>query len=365
MLEVDIKKKMDRFSLEVCFEAGRETVALLGASGSGKSMTLKCIAGIETPDEGRIVLDGRVLFDSEKKINLSPRERRVGYLFQQYALFPNMTVEENIRTVIRKSGNDKNVLVKKYIQDFFLEGLEGKKPGQLSGGQQQRVALARIIASEAQMIMLDEPFSALDSFLRWKLEKEIKNVIEEYPRTVLYVSHNRNEVYRVSDRVGILHEGKIQSLREKKSLFFQPDTIPAALLTGCRNFSKILKVNDKKILALDWLMELDTKEPVGEDVDYIGISAGNIKVAEPQEEINCMECKVVEVIDNHVNVIVILAPAVEGKQSLRHQLRMEIDRKKWKEIRGDRIRVSIHEEDILLLSNCEKSIYEFEKEVKY
>ncbi len=188
MLDVTIKKKLDRFSLNVSFTAEHETVALLGASGCGKSMTLKCIAGIETPDEGKIVLNGRVLFDSEKKINLAPQKRRVGYLFQQYALFPRMTAAQNIAAGVRtKDRAKRDAAVAAQIKSLRLEGLEDKRPQQLSGGQQQRVALARILANEPELLLLDEPFSALDDYLKWQLELELQDTLLYYAGKTVFV----------------------------------------------------------------------------------------------------------------------------------------------------------------------------------
>ena len=188
-LSVDIEKKLGAFHLRSQFEAPDETMALLGASGCGKSMTLKCIAGIVTPDRGRIVLGGRVLFDSEKKINLPPQQRRVGYLFQQYALFPNMSVEQNILCGIRSGDKaEKRRVLAGKIRMFRLEGLEKKHPAQLSGGQQQRVALARILCSEPEAILLDEPFSALDSYLKWNLEIELADLLATFNGPILWVS---------------------------------------------------------------------------------------------------------------------------------------------------------------------------------
>ena len=151
-------------------------------------MTLKCIAGIEKPDRGTTTLDGRVLFDSEKHINLTPQQRRVGYPFQQYALFPNMTAAQNILCVIRTgSRTEKKETLAALLRTFRLEGLEKKLPAQLSGGQQQRVALARILASEPQAILLDEPFSALDSYLKWELE--LGELLGAFDGPILWVSH--------------------------------------------------------------------------------------------------------------------------------------------------------------------------------
>ena len=145
-LSVDIRKKMGDFQLEVQFEAEQETLALRGASGCGKSVTLRCVAGILTPDEGKIVLDGVTLFDSAARINLPPQKRQVGYLFQQYALFPNMTVRQNIAAAVRDKQRRKSVTEEK-LRQFRLEEVADKRPGQISGGQQQRTALARILAS--------------------------------------------------------------------------------------------------------------------------------------------------------------------------------------------------------------------------
>ena len=178
-LIIDIRKRFEKFKLNVSLEADNQVTGLLGASGCGKSMTLKCIAGIETPDEGRIVLGDRVLFDSERHINLSPQKRRVGYLFQNYALFPNMTVAQNIAVGVRDRSRLPET-VSRLIRTFYLEGNEKKYPRQLSGGQQQRTALARILASEPRTILLDEPFSALDSHLKWQLEPEFKDVLDAF-----------------------------------------------------------------------------------------------------------------------------------------------------------------------------------------
>lgn len=149
---VDIEKTLGNFRLKVAFEAGNETLALLGASGSGKSMTLKCIAGIETPDKGRIVVDDVVLFDSEKHIDLTPQQRHTGLMFQNYALFPNMTVLQNIRAGANREPDKKKreAAVAAVMDSFGLTPLANHLPSQLSGGQQQRTALARILVSNPQ-----------------------------------------------------------------------------------------------------------------------------------------------------------------------------------------------------------------------
>ena len=192
-LEVNIRKKFAGFCLSTEFTTDGGCLGILGASGCGKSMTLKCIAGIEKPTEGRIVLNGQVLFDSEKKIDVPVQQRRVGYLFQNYALFPTMTVEENLSIAMPGKKEEKRGKIESYIKKFQLTGLEKRYPSQLSGGQQQRVALARMLLCEPQILMLDEPFSALDGFLKDMLQMEMLELIREFSGDVVMVTRARDE----------------------------------------------------------------------------------------------------------------------------------------------------------------------------
>ena len=199
MLEVQIYKKLAEFDLDVSFQVNDNILGLMGASGSGKSMTLKCIAGIETPDQGRIVLNDRVLFDSEKKINVPIQKRNVGYMFQSYALFPNMNVYENISVGLRaRKVKDVDIVVQKVMQQFRIFELASRYPKQLSGGQRQRVALARLMAYEPDVLLLDEPFSALDEDLKKDLLQELKSELQ-ISKPVVFVSHNKEEVNELCD----------------------------------------------------------------------------------------------------------------------------------------------------------------------
>ena len=274
-LDVRIKKFLRDFVLDVDFSVRDEVFAFLGASGAGKSMTLKIIAGIETPDEGQIILNGRTLFDSAKKINLPPQARRVGYLFQNYALFPNMTVTENILFAATGTVSEKILKLKENIARFKLDGLENSYPHELSGGQAQRVALARVLASHAEILLLDEPFSALDSHLKWQLELELAEVFKIYGAAIL-VSHDRDEVFRLSDKVAIINAGKIEALGTKHKIFQRPPTVAAALLTGCQNISAAKKIADDKIFAEDWQLTLSAKK-IPDDLKFIGIHACDLE----------------------------------------------------------------------------------------
>ena len=199
MLEVQIYKKLAEFDLDISFQVNDNILGLMGASGSGKSMTLKCIAGIEMPDQGRIVLNGCVLFDSEKKINVPIQKRNVGYMFQSYALFPNMDVYENISVGLRaRKVKDVDIVVQKVMQQFRIFELASRYPKQLSGGQRQRVALARLMAYEPDVLLLDEPFSALDEDLKEDLLRELKSELQ-ISKPVVFVSHNKEEVNELCD----------------------------------------------------------------------------------------------------------------------------------------------------------------------
>ncbi len=350
-ISVDIKKTLGAFRLSVCFEAQDEILALLGASGSGKSMTLKCIAGVEKPDEGRIVLNGRVLFDSEKKINLTPQKRKTGYLFQNYALFPNMTVEENIAAGICAPRREKGKIVEEKIKAFYLEGLAKHYPSQISGGQQQRVALARILASEPHILMLDEPFSALDSYLRWQVEQEMSSVLEKFEGTTLFVSHNRDEVYRLCDRIAVLSDGKLEAISEKRALFENPQTLAAALLTGCKNISKAQKLSDFTLKALDWNTVLTAERKIPDDLQYVGVRAHYFIPAEHSGQGNVVKGQITRVTEGPFSIIIMVQCA--GTQGAHSCIRWELDKKSYQELEKNRelICLKILPKDILLMSS--------------
>lgn len=209
MLEVQIYKKLAEFDLDISFQVNDNILGLMGASGSGKSMTLKCIAGIEMPDQGRIVLNGCVLFDSEKKINVPIQKRNVGYMFQSYALFPNMNVYENISVGLRaRKVKDVDIVVQKVMQQFRIFELASRYPKQLSGGQRQRVALARLMAYEPDVLLLDEPFSALDEDLKKDLLQELKSELQ-ISKPVIFVSHDKEEVNYLCNLKYKIKQGEI------------------------------------------------------------------------------------------------------------------------------------------------------------
>lgn len=222
LLAVDIRKKLREFELQVQFTSGKGCLGILGPSGCGKSMTLKSIAGIVEPDSGSIVLDNRTLYDSSRRQNLKPQKRRVGYLFQNYALFPNMSVEENIQTGLKTRKRYDDAQQKKrtaeMVERFRLSGLEKRYPAQLSGGQQQRVALARILAYEPEALLLDEPFSAMDTHLRERLRLELASVLSEYQGASIMVTHDRDEAYQICDNLLLFSRGRVIAAGKTKDI---------------------------------------------------------------------------------------------------------------------------------------------------
>ena len=282
-LYLNIEKRLGDFQLRVNLETGDDVLALLGGSGCGKSLTLKCIAGIENPDKGRIIVDGNVFFDSEKKINLSPQKRRAGLIFQNYALFPNMTVEANILCATRRDSSSatkqqRSAKVKEIMESFGISQLARHYPSQLSGGQQQRAALARTLVSSPDILLLDEPFSALDSHLRFHMEKELRDIMHRFGKTVVLVSHDRDEVFRLCDKIAVMDDGEVDVYGSKEAVFDDPKTLSGAILTGCKNISPIHKLDEHHALAKNWGLTLQTSREVG-DAEYIGIRMHDVRYA--------------------------------------------------------------------------------------
>jgi len=238
-LTVNIQKQLGDFCLDLNFSTDQHPLGLLGASGSGKTTVIRCIAGLETPDSGKIILNGRTLFDSEQKINLSPQERRCGLLFQDYALFPHLTVE------IRRA-------VQQHLDRVELSEMEHRYPSQLSGGQQQRVALARIQAINPEIFLLDEPFSALDTYLRHQQEKLLRQSLANYRGITLFITHNLEEAYRVCAKLLILDRGKKIAFDQKTEVFKRSPNVRTAQVTNCKNFSPGVVINQQQVRAIAW-----------------------------------------------------------------------------------------------------------------
>jgi molybdate transport system ATP-binding protein len=234
------------FTLDVQFEVGNELVVLFGRSGSGKTTTLQCISGLLEPNGGKITVNDNVYFDCHKRINLPVQQRSLGYVFQNYALFPHMDVNKNIGYGLKGwDKEEKEKMIREMLQMLQIDGLENNYPSQLSGGQKQRVALARALAPKPDILLLDEPFSALDMVVRMKLREKIKEIQRELEIPVLFITHNHVEAFTIADKVIIFHEGRVQQTGTPEEVFYHPKNRHVAELVGLSNIFEDTVVNEE------------------------------------------------------------------------------------------------------------------------
>jgi molybdate transport system ATP-binding protein len=231
-LSVDIQLHLGSFALEVAFQAHQGITALFGPSGAGKTLTLRTIAGLTRPTAGHIELSGRVLLDTESGVDLPPRSRKIGYVFQQYALFPHLSVARNVAFGIRDLPKEqRRARVESLLELVGLESLALRRPAQLSGGQQQRVALARALATEPELLLLDEPFAAVDLRVRRRLRFELRRIHELTNTPMLLVTHDLPEVRQLSDSLVLVDEGRVRRSGPTATVLSDPsDPILAELL---------------------------------------------------------------------------------------------------------------------------------------
>ena len=254
-LEVDIEKTLGTFHLKVAFKVDGEIFVMFGESGAGKTLTLQCVSGIQTPDRGLIRLNGKTIFranDTIRKQSLSIHKRRIGYVFQDYALFPHLTAEENIGYGAEKiPGLDGRI--KTMLERMHLIGLEKRYPDQLSGGQQQRVAIARALIPEPQTLLMDEPLASLDGTVRERLREDIRQLQAELGLNILYVTHSLDDAFSVGHRFAIFHEGHLEQVGPTEEVFRRPWTPVVARLMGTQNVfeAHVLKVTPEA-LVIDW-----------------------------------------------------------------------------------------------------------------
>ncbi|MEM1368629.1 MAG: molybdate ABC transporter permease subunit [Cyanobacteria bacterium P01_H01_bin.15] len=278
-LQVTLLKRLPGFTLDVSLSIDDQPLGLLGASGAGKSLILRCIAGIEIPDEGLIVLNGRVLFDSVRGINVPIRDRKVGVLFQNYALFPHLTIAENIAFGIPPNlpERQREQIVEQQLTAVQLQGFGERYPTTLSGGQQQRAAMARVLATKPEVLLLDEPFSALDTHLRYVMERDLRGWLETFSGVTLLITHNIEEAYRICQNLLVMERGRVDIIASKYDVLSQPRTVNAARLTGCKNISRAVYVDSSTIRALDWDYTLTVARPLNTSLTHVGVRAHQLR----------------------------------------------------------------------------------------
>ncbi len=366
-LIVDIQKRLPSYTLEAAFTVDPQTaLGILGASGSGKSMTLRCIAGVETPDRGRIVLNGRVLFDSDRNINLPSRERRVGIVFQTYALFPHLSVAENIGFGLRPLPKVKRLQrVGRWLAAMQLQGLGDRYPAQLSGGQQQRVALARALAPEPEVLLLDEPLSALDTYLRSQVEQQLLATLASYGGVTLFVTHNLEEVFRVCPQIMVMAAGRAVAAGNRHQVFEQPGSAIAAQITGCKNIARATPASATTIDVPDWGCTLEVASPIPKNLTHVGFRAHHIELVEGCDRPNTFPAQVMAASEtpHRITLFLRLHPPLGNHDSTPrpsakipcdqvYPLQAELFRDKWKSLEENPMSWYVHlaPEKVLLLS---------------
>jgi molybdate transport system permease protein len=313
-------------------------LGLLGASGAGKSTIIRYIAGLKTPDCGIIILNGRVLYDSQKKINLPVKERNCGILFQDYALFPHLTVRENIAFGMsnKLSAKKNKQEVERHLIMVELPGYSDRNINELSGGQRQRVALARVKASNPEIILLDEPFSALDTYLRHKQEKLLRKSLQTYRGVTLLITHNLEEAYRVCPNLLIIDRGKAIAYGNKETIFRHSPNMRTAQVTNCKNFSQGIIINNKQVKAIDWNCLLEVAEipdnnlanKLSKEVT-IGIRAHQIMITEENNGVNIFDCWLASYSETQHRVICYLKLHQPPNSTEDYHLQTEVLQDKW------------------------------------
>lgn len=329
-LLVQIEQHLSNFHLNVTFVAQPGKLGILGGSGAGKSMTLRCIAGVETPIAGRIVLNGRTLFDAAQPINLPSAERHVSLVFQNYALFPHQTVAQNVAFGLQHLPQSlRRQQVSHQLALVQMQALGDRYPHQLSGGQQQRVALARALATEPEVLLLDEPFSALDTHLRSQMERQLIETLSTYRGITLFVTHNLEEAYRICETLMVMSGGKIIAHDSKHQIFEHPPTVRVAQLTGCKNFSRAIVQGANTVTAIDWGITLQVLEAIPDRLSHIGIRAHQVSVVADRRGGNTYPCWLAATSETPHRMTLFLKFDTPPTDSQDHHLQAEVFKEKW------------------------------------
>ncbi len=351
-LTIDIERKLPGFKLKINLSCGQEIIGILGASGSGKSMLLNCIAGLIKPDKGKIILDDTVFFDSENKVNISPQARKTGYLFQNYAMFPHLTVNENIAFGLEKLPKaEQRSRVSELLASFHLADMGKRYPSQLSGGQQQRVALARAMAVNPQIMLLDEAFSALDAHLKMHMIKEMIESLKKFQGITFFVTHSIEEAYRLCNRIVFLNNGSVEALGSKEELFRRPATVEAAKVTGCKNIAAAVRKSEHSAEIPDWGIRVATATHIEKTEGFIGIRANNIKLAAAGLQENCYPAWIADESDAPFSTTLYLKIGSAPIRSDDFHIQWEIPKDKKAELRDltQPVRVYLDPNDVFFM----------------
>lgn len=324
-------------------------ISVTGASGSGKSTLMHILGLLDSLTDGEYLLDGAAVAHLPAKQRARLRSEKIGFVFQQFRLLTGMTALENVALPLALQGIQRDERSERALAVLERVGLSDRanhRPHQLSGGQQQRVALARILCSQPEVILLDEPFSALDSYLKWDLELKLSDFLENFSGPILWVSHDRGEVFRNCKRVCVLDQGASQGTFTLRQLFHEPETEAAARLSRCKNIVEAVPAGSAVTLPA-WGLTLNCGKPVPADVRQAGIRARHVMTV-PEGTPDAFYCTVERVIQDVFTTIVLLRP--EGAADGAPLLRMELERDDWRRLnRPEGLWIAVQPRDILLL----------------
>ena len=244
-----------------------------------------------------------------------------------------------------REGENFDKLIMEKLEEMRISHLKDKKINEISGGEKQRVALARLLINKPEIILLDEPFSALDDYLKWKIELEVSEILRKYKIPTILVSHSREEVYRLCNEICVMSKGKSEELMEKKDLFKNPKTFSSCLISGCKNFSEIEKISENRLRAKDWDVELETSDMILENHKVLGVRAHFIEFIKSEE--NSFEVEIDKVIEDVFTFIILVR-----KKGARKSIRVEVTKDIWKNVEHEKnLFITLRKEDLILLES--------------
>jgi molybdate ABC transporter permease protein len=336
-LEVDLEQQRPGFQLQLRFSSCCPRLAILGASGAGKSLLLRALAGLERPDRGCVRLNGRLLFESQSRLNAPLQRRRIAMVVQHHALFPHLSVEQNVAFGLAGlERHQRQTRLRTQLEAMGLTALAARFPHQLSGGQQQRVALARALVIEPDLLLLDEPLSSQDAYRRRQLQQQMIEQLQRSGVPFLLVTHDIDEAYRMADDLLLLDGGRLIAHGPRQQVFQQPGSPAAARLTGCKNITRVELRSSGDLWAPAWGVALRRQRPWESGTTHVGLRANHLELraaadsAEPGE-LNAWPCRVLEVNESALSVSVyVLALAAPGPPI--SPLQVEIGARAWRRL---------------------------------